>query len=130
MEFKKIILLIVLISISINFVSAGWFGYDTGECDLFYIDAPEGYHNAGELTYNESLFIATPSYERPYHAIHVNQIGIGYMDSFIDFDNEDIEVVDKVDEGNFKAYKTWDDKVTDILIKLMLTILMVNMNIN
>ncbi len=110
MESKKILILIVLVGfISICFNSTV-FGYANGECDLFSIDCPEGYHNAGELTYNESLFIATPGYERPYHSIHVNQIGVSYVDSFIDFDDEEIEVVDTVDEGDFKAYKTWDDR--------------------
>lgn len=110
MGFKKLLILIAILGfISINVASAGLFGYDDGECDLFYIDCPEGYRNAGELTYNDSLFIATPGFERPYHSIHVNQIGISYVDSFIDFDDEEIEVVDSVDEGEFKAYKTWDD---------------------
>ena len=41
---------------------------------------------------------------------YINQIGVSYVDSFIDFDDEEIEVVDTVDEGDFKAYKTWDDR--------------------
>ena len=110
MKFKKFLILITLIGfISINVAFAGFFGHDDGECDLFYIDVPEGFHNAGELDYNESLFLATKSYERPYHSLHVNQIGISYVDKFIDFDKEGIEIVDSVDEGNFKVYKTYDE---------------------
>lgn len=106
MDLKFIILIVFVGVIGITAVSASWFGYDTGECDLFYINAPESYHNAGELTYNESLFITTPSHERPYHSIHVYQIGISFMGAFTDFEEERITVEDSVDEGNFKAFKT------------------------
>lgn len=108
-SFKTFFILIIFLGlISISVVSAGWFGYDHGECDLFSITPPEGFHNAGEMTYNESLFLSTNPTEHPYHSLHVYQIGIGYVDKFIDFDEENIEVLDTVDEGNFKAYKTYD----------------------
>lgn len=102
------ILMTLLCLISISAASAGLFGYNHGECDLFFITPPEGFYNAGEMTLNESLFLSTSTTERPYHALNVYQIGISYVDKFIDFDEEDIEVLDSVDEGNFKAYKTYD----------------------
>ena len=102
------ILMILLTLISISSASAGLFGYNHGECDLFFITPPEGFYNAGEMTYNESLFLSTEPGERPYHSLHVYSIGTGYVDKFIDFDEENIEVLDTVDEGNFKAYRTYD----------------------
>ena len=110
-NFKTIFIMIIFIGlISISGASAGLFGYDHGECDLFFITPPEGFYNAGEMTLNESLFLSTHTTERPYHSLHVYSIGTGYVDKFIDFDEENIEVLDTVDEGNFKAYKTYDSQ--------------------
>lgn len=106
-NFKRFSILIIFIGlISISAASAGLFGYNHGECDLFFITPPEGFHNAGELTYKDSLFLSTNPGERPYHSLHVYPISS--VDEFIDFDEDDIEVLDTVDEGNFKAYKTYD----------------------
>lgn len=116
MVLKKFsVLLIISLIFSIGTVSAGLFGYDNGECDLFYITCPEGYSNAGELNYNDSIFISTNSYERPYHSIHIYPIGECFKTNFTNFDEEGIVVEYTVDEGNFKAYKTvkdYDDNVT------------------
>ena len=59
------------------------------------------------MSYNESLFLSTEHFEYPYHSLNVYQIGIS-SDKFIDFDENDIEVIDTVDEGNFKAYRTYN----------------------
>lgn len=116
--------LIAILCLSAGSVSAGWFGYDNGECDSFSITPPQGFHNAGELTYTESLFLSSGGSGEPYHSLHVYQIRSDYSssnseknelntlaiicDEFIDFDEKDIEVIDTVDEGNFKAYKTYN----------------------
>ena len=106
-NFKTFFIFIIFLSlISISVASAGLFGYNHGECDLFFITPPEGFHNAGELTYKDSLFLSTNPGEHPYHSLHVYPISS--VDEFIDFDEEDIEVLDTVDEGNFTAYKTYD----------------------
>lgn len=106
MDFKKYVLLMVLIGfISISSVSAGLFGFGNGECDLFKIDCPEGYHNAGELDYNESLFLSTASHERPYYAFRVESIGIS-QDNFTDFEKEGTIVESTIKSDDFEAYKT------------------------
>lgn len=106
MDFKKIIFFIVLIGfIGMNAVSAGLFGYDNGECDLFSIDCPDGYTNAGELDYNESLFLSTASHKRPYYAFTVDSIGIS-QDNFTDFEKEEKTVEDTLNGDDFEAYKT------------------------
>ena len=71
--------LISILCLSEGSVSAGWFGYDDGECDLFSITPPQGFHNAGELSYNESLFLSTEYFEYPYHSLNVYQIGISFQ---------------------------------------------------
>lgn len=52
----KYIIIGAIVLLSLTTVDAGWFGYDNGECEIFQITPPEGYHNAGELTCNESYF--------------------------------------------------------------------------
>ncbi|MDE4078225.1 hypothetical protein OTK55_04215 [Methanosphaera sp. Vir-13MRS] len=64
----RYVLIGAIILLSLTTVNAGWFGYDNGECEIFQITPPEGYHNAGELTYNESLFLSTTVTEYPYHS--------------------------------------------------------------
>ena len=73
-NFKIFFILIIFLGlISISAASAGLFGYNHGECDLFFITPPEGFHNAGELTYKDSLFLSTNPGERPYNTLHVIQ---------------------------------------------------------
>lgn len=70
----KYIIIGAIVLLSLTTVDAGWFGYDNGECEIFQITPPEGYHNAGELTYNESLFLSTTVTEYPYHSLHVAEL--------------------------------------------------------
>jgi len=70
----KYIILGAIVLLSLTTVNAGWFGYDNGECDIFQITPPEGYHNAGELKYNESLFLSTGIGLLPYHSLHVYEL--------------------------------------------------------
>lgn len=112
MGFKKVVFSIAIIGfISINVISAGLFGYDNGECDLFRIDCPEGYHNAGELTYDDSLFLSTAFREGQYHAFRVESIGIS-QDNFTNFEEEELSVDDTLNGDDFEAYKT--TKLNDI----------------
>ena len=108
MSYKKLILAVLFlfcIGMIISSVSAGLFGYDHGECDLFKIDCPDGYYNAGELEYKESLFLSTASYKRPYYAFRVESIGIS-QDNFTSFDKEGKSVKDSIKGDDFEAYKT------------------------
>ena len=44
----KYIIIGAIVLLSLTTVDAGWFGYDNGECEIFQITPPEGYHNAGD----------------------------------------------------------------------------------
>lgn len=99
---KYIFLASIVLFFTISVAFGGLFGYNDGECDLFSITPPSDYHNAGELTYKDSLFLSTASHKTPYHAFRVDIVG--------DM-NEDFKFSDSKEDGNFKFYRGTDDGV-------------------
>ena len=105
MEYKKLIIIsMILCLLSMSFVSASWHGmtsYKDGDCELFSITCPPGYKNAGEIEHKDEVYISTNTAKSPRHYIVIEEIDEDDINRL--YDNYDI--VDTVDEGDFKAYK-------------------------
>ena len=115
-KFKYFLLLILIgmVVISMNNVSSGWFGYDNGECNLFYIDCPEGYSNAGETDHDDFVFISTDPSKTPYDVLCIYLNGTdswSRMGGDYDFEST-YNIDDMFKEGNFTAYKINEEETT------------------
>ena len=106
-KYLTILILIGIVIMSMNSVSSGWFGYDDGECEFFYIDCPNGYHNTGDTERDWSLFLAGPEGEFTVYCIESK-------DNFTNFDDEEITVEDSIIGDDFEAYKTTTDSNLDV----------------
>ncbi|MBO7716686.1 MAG: hypothetical protein J6S85_24180 [Methanobrevibacter sp.] len=108
-KYKILFLLIIIgaILISMNAVSSGWFGYDNGECDLFYIDCPEGFSNAGEIDHDDFVYISTDPSKTPYHSLNIYQNGTSSwsrMGGDEDFEST-YNIDDTFEEDNLTVYQ-------------------------
>ena len=106
MDFKKFIIFLILAAfVSVSFVSASWHSdtsYRDGECELFSVSCPIGYKNGGEIQHDSEVFISTEPFKFPYHSIVVREIDDEGINNLYD----DYDIVDVVDNGDFKAYRT------------------------
>jgi len=119
----RYVILGAIFLLSLTTVYAGWFGYDNGECEIFQITPPEGYHNAGELTYNESLFLSTGVAEFPYHSLHVVELTKdeyeNNMNNTIE-SNETHKVLKNDNNGDIRILEFQTQRYDDNLEKIML----------
>ena len=98
----------IICFLSLSFVSASWHSdtsYMDGECELFSVSCPYGYKNGGEIQHDSQVFISTEPMKLPYHSIIVEEIDDEEIDNLYD----DYDIVDNVDNGDFKAYKLEED---------------------
>lgn len=109
MDYKKLIIISMIICfLSLSSVSASWHSdtsYRDGECEEFSISCPYGYKNGGEIQHDNDVFISTEPMKFPYHSIVVEEIDEGDIDTL----HDDYDIVDSVDNGDFKAYKLEED---------------------
>lgn len=105
MEYKKLIIISMIICfLTLSSVSASWHSdtsYRDGECELFSISCPFGYKNGGEIQHDSDVFISTEPMKFPYHSIVIEEIDDEDINSLYD----DYDIVDSVDNGDFKAYR-------------------------
>ena len=97
-----IVIIVGLLSISI--VSASWYGmtsFRDGDCELFSITCPYGYKNAGEIEHKTDIYISTSPTESPRHCMVIDEIDEDEINGLYDR----YDIVDTVDEGDFKAYR-------------------------
>lgn len=108
MENNKMIfmaLIVVIVGLlSMSIVSASWHGltsFRDGECELFSIACPYGYKNAGEIEHRSDVYISTNTAKSPRHYMVIEEIDDDEIDGLYDR----YDIVDTVDEGDFKAYR-------------------------
>lgn len=101
---KYILFLIVVVLLSMSMVSASWHGmtsFRDGDCELFSITCPYGYKNGGEIEHRSDVYITTKPSKSPRHYMVIEQIDEDEINNLYD----KYDIVDTVDEGDFKAYK-------------------------